>query len=45
MADKSGYEKIRSFPNNTDVVVSLAYDNPTPLNYGDKSITMHDMCG
>ena len=38
-ADKSGYEKIRSFPNNTDVVVSLAYDNPTPLNYGDKSIT------
>ncbi len=39
VADKSGYEKIRSFPNNTDVVVSLAYDNPTPLNYGDKSIT------
>ncbi len=37
--DKSGYEKIRSFPNNTDVVVSLAYDNPAPLNYGDKSIT------
>jgi hypothetical protein len=37
--DKSGYEKIRSFPNNTDVVVSLAFDNPTPLNYGDKSIT------
>jgi hypothetical protein len=39
VADKSGYEKIRSFPNNTDVIVSLAYDNPTPLNYGDKSIT------
>ncbi|MBL7744031.1 MAG: zinc-dependent metalloprotease [Chitinophagaceae bacterium] len=39
VADKSGYEKIRSFPNNTDVVVSLAYDNPAPLNYGDKSIT------
>ena len=39
IADKSGYEKIRSFPNNTDVVVSLAYDNPAPLNYGDKSIT------
>lgn len=37
--DKSGYEKIRSFPNNTDVIVSLAYDNPAPLNYGDKSIT------
>lgn len=38
-ADKSGYEKIRSFPNNTDVIVSLAYDNPVPMNYGDKSIT------
>lgn len=38
-AEKSGYEKIRSFPNNTDVTVSLAYDNPAPLNYGDKSIT------
>jgi hypothetical protein len=38
-AEKSGYEKIRSFPNNTDVLVSLAYDNPSPLNSGDKSIT------
>jgi hypothetical protein len=38
-AEKSGYEKIRSFPNNTDIIVSLAYDNPAPLNYGDKSIT------
>jgi len=39
VSDKSGYDKIRSFPNNTDVVVSLAYDNPAPLNYGDRSIT------
>ena len=39
VAEKSGYENIRSFPNNTDVVVSLAYDNPAPLNYGDKFIT------
>jgi hypothetical protein len=39
VSDKSGYEKIRSFPNNTDVIVSLAYDNPAPMNYGDKSIT------
>jgi hypothetical protein len=39
VAEKSGYEKIRSFPNNTDVVVSLAYDNPSPLNFGDRSIT------
>lgn len=37
--EKSGYENIRSFPDNTDVTVSLAYDNPAPLNYGDKSIT------
>jgi hypothetical protein len=22
-----------------DVIVSLAYDNPAPLNYGDRSIT------
>ena len=39
VSDKSGYERIRSFPNNTDVIVSLAYDNPAPLNYGDWSIT------
>ena len=39
VSDKSGYEKIRSFPNNTDVIVSLAYDNPAPLNHGDRSIT------
>jgi hypothetical protein len=39
VADKSGYEKIKSFPNNTDIVVSLAYDNPAPMNYGDNSIT------
>lgn len=39
VTDKSGYENIRSFPDNTDVTVSLAYDNPSPLNFGDKSIT------
>ncbi len=36
---KSKYETIRSFPENTDIVVSLAYDNPAPLNVGDKDIT------
>ena len=36
---KSKYHCVRSFPNNTDVVVDLAYDNPTPLNGGDASIT------
>jgi hypothetical protein len=39
ITDKSGYEKIRSFPSNSDIVVSLAYDNPMPMNGGDNSIT------
>lgn len=39
VTDKSGYEKIRSFPNNSDIVVTLAYDNPMPMNGGDNSIT------
>lgn len=38
-AGKSKYETIRSFEGNTDVVVSLAYDNPAPLNSGGKDIT------
>lgn len=36
---KSGYIKVRSFPNNTDVVVSLSYDNITPYNFGTRDIT------
>ena len=36
---KSKYTKVRSFPNNTDVVVELAYDNPAPFNQGGKDIT------
>ncbi len=36
---KSKYEKIRSFPKNTDVVVDLAFDNPVPMNFGGKDIT------
>jgi len=36
---KSKYFSIRSYPNNTDVVVDLAYDNPAPMNGGDNSIT------
>lgn len=38
-ATKSKYTKVRSFPNNTDVVVELAYDNPSPFNFGGKDIT------
>ena len=36
---KSKYQLVRSFPNNTDVVVDLAYDNPAPFNGGGKDIT------
>ncbi|RZK81896.1 MAG: DUF5117 domain-containing protein [Pedobacter sp.] len=36
---KSKYEKVRSFNNNTDVVVDLAYDNSMPFNGGGKDIT------
>lgn len=36
---KSSYLKVRSFPKNTDVVVSLAYENPSPMKFGGKDIT------
>jgi len=36
---KSRYDKVRSFSDNTDVVVNLAYDNPMPMNGGGKDIT------
>ena len=36
---KSKYAEIRSFPNNTDVVVDLAYDNPNALVSGGADIT------
>src|SRR5690606_8894859 len=36
---KSSYDTVRSFPHNTDVVVRLTYDNPTPMNGGGKDIT------
>ena len=36
---KSRYANVRSFPNNTDVIVDLAYDNPAPMNYGTSDIT------
>lgn len=36
---KSKYHELRSYPNNTDVVVDLAYDNPAPLNSGGTDIT------
>lgn len=37
--DKSFYEKLRSYPSNTDVVVNLSYENPAPQNFGGLDIT------
>jgi hypothetical protein len=36
---KSKYSNVRSFPNNTDVVVDLAYDNPSASVSGGADIT------
>lgn len=36
---KSKVSNVRSYPNNTDVIVDLAYDNPVPYNSGGKDIT------
>ncbi len=36
---KSKYYELRSYPNNTDVIVDLAYDNPAPLQGGGPDIT------
>ncbi|MBV9987609.1 MAG: zinc-dependent metalloprotease [Chitinophagaceae bacterium] len=36
---KSKYAALRSFPENTDVVVDLSYDNPTTLAQGGNDIT------
>ncbi|THU34153.1 DUF5117 domain-containing protein [Niastella caeni] len=36
---KSRYANVRSFPNNSDIVVDLAYDNPAPFNSGTTDIT------
>lgn len=36
---KSRYYEVRSFPNNTDVVVDMAYDNPAAMVAGGPDIT------
>ncbi|MFT3703463.1 MAG: zinc-dependent metalloprotease [Agriterribacter sp.] len=36
---KSKYTQIRSYPDNTDIIVDLAYDNPMPFNGGGADIT------
>lgn len=36
---KSRYANVRSFPNNSDIIVDLAYDNPAPYNSGTTDIT------
>lgn len=37
--DKTKYSEIRSFPENTDVVIEYVYDNPQPLNRGSGAVT------
>jgi hypothetical protein len=36
---KSKYAELRSYPENTDVIVELAYDNPQPQFRGGRNIT------
>lgn len=36
---KSHYSKLRSYPDNTDVVVSLTFDNPSPKASGTRHVT------
>lgn len=36
---KSKYANIRSYPNNSDIIVDLNYDNPAPFNGGGADIT------
>ncbi|MGB8191268.1 MAG: zinc-dependent metalloprotease [Chitinophagaceae bacterium] len=36
---KSKYNSIKSYPQNTNILVDLAYDNPMPFNGGGKDIT------
>ena len=38
-SSKSGYTALRAFPENTDVVVSLTYDNAAPSVYGGVHVT------
>ena len=37
--DKSKYLELRSYPNNTDFVVNLSYENPMPRNSGGPAVT------
>lgn len=35
---KNKYDKIKSYPENVDLVVDLVYDNPAPTNYGSGAV-------
>ncbi|HEX4887852.1 MAG TPA: zinc-dependent metalloprotease [Luteibaculaceae bacterium] len=37
--ERSRVKSIKNYPANTDVVVSVAFSNPYPTNYGDPSVT------
>ncbi|MEL6258630.1 MAG: DUF5117 domain-containing protein, partial [Pseudomonadota bacterium] len=38
-SDKTAIEKVANYDKNSDVVVEYVYDNPSPLNFGNPSIT------
>jgi hypothetical protein len=37
--EKTRYYKIKSYPQNTDVIVNYVYDYPEPTNYGSRAVT------
>lgn len=37
--DLTSIDRVRSYPNNTDVVVEYVYTNDKPVSYGDASVT------
>jgi hypothetical protein len=37
--EKTRYYKIKSYPQNTDVIVNYVYDYPEPINYGSPAVT------
>ena len=36
---KTKYQKLKNYPENTDLIVQYAYDNPVPISYGGLAVT------
>ncbi len=36
---KTKYQKLKNYPENTDLIVQYAYDNPLPMSYGGLAVT------